>query len=258
MIDAHCHLYDPMLNDFNIDELIENGKKVNITNWIVCSTDLDSMNQALDFCNLHKECYLGAGYYPCDVKFLENEEILQKYLQFLDKNKKSIVVLGEIGLDYYWEKTVEERGIQKKWFIYQIELANKLNLPICIHCRDAIGDLLEILKNHYVKCGFYMHAYNASIEITKELIKLGGYFSIGGVVTYKNADNLRETLKIIPLDRLFIETDLPYLPPVPYRGKINIPEYMDKTLDKISEVKNIDKNELDAILTKNCRDFIKI
>ena len=103
-----------------------------------------------------------------------------------------------------------------------------------------------------------MHAYNASVEITKELIKLGGYFSIGGVVTYKNADNLRETLKIIPLDRLFIETDLPYLPPVPYRGKINIPEYMDKTLDKISEVKNIDKNELDAILTKNCRDFIKI
>lgn len=258
MFDAHCHLYDEMFKDLDINKILENARDNGVFAWMICSTDNESMKTALDFCMNHEGCYFGAGYYPCDVKYLEDPKVLNKYLKFLKVNRKHIKVLGEIGLDYYWEKDENLKELQRKWLIYQINLANELQLPICIHCRDAIGDLVQILKEHKPNYGFYMHAYNGSLEITRELLKLGSYFSIGGVVTYKNANNLRECVKEIPLNRLFIETDAPYLPPVPHRGELNLPEFIKLTLEKIAEIKEVSSDELDTILTRNCWDFFKI
>jgi TatD DNase family protein len=257
MFDAHCHLYDDGLIE-NIDEILENAKNAGVNYFLCATTDLDSMEKAKKLAIKYNNVFLGAGYYPCDVKYLENPEILAQYLGFIRSNKNLIKVIGEIGLDYYWEKDEKERVLQRKWFIYQIDLANENHLPICIHCRDAIGDLVKILKEHHPLFGFYLHAYNGSMETTKELYKLGAFFSVGGVLTYKNADNLREIVNYLPLERLFIETDAPYLPPVPHRGEKNLPQYIKITLEMLAKVKNMDEKTADEKLTENTVKFFHV
>lgn len=257
MIDAHAHLYDEKLI-IKSEQLLKEAKDAGVVGFVVPSTDYESMCQARLFCQKHESCRLIVGYYPCDVKKLEDNEELHRYLNFIETHKNEIIGIGEIGLDFYWEKTIEERKTQKKWFIYQIDLANKYNIPVCIHTRDAIQETYNILKEHPVNRGFYLHAFNASLEMTKLFIKLNAYFSIGGVVTYKNANLLRETIKILPLDRIFIETDCPYLPPVPFRGKINEPKYIKNTLSEISKTLGIDENKMDKITMENIKNFFHV
>ena len=257
MFDAHCHLYDDLLKD-KIETYLKEANDLGITYFLVPSTDNKSMEEAKEFISKHKGCFLGAGYYPCDVKYLENEDVLNQYLKFVEDNRNIIKVIGEIGLDYHYDNSEREKELQKKWLVFQIDLANKYDLPICIHSRDAIQDTLNILKEHKVNKGFYLHAFTASLEMMKEFLKIGAMFSIGGVITYKNAENLRQVVKEIPLENLLVETDSPYLPPVPYRGKINEPKYIIETLRKISEIKNIDIKKLDKIVTSNAIHFFHV
>ena len=175
---------------------------------------------------------------------------LWKFLRLF--NNEKVVCLGEIGLDYYWVKDLEERERQKEMFIYQLGLAKDKNLPTSIHIREATQDALDILKEH-AKTPFVLHCFNASEEILNEYLKLNCYFAIGGVVTFKNATNLQEVVKKIPLDRLLIETDAPYLSPVPYRGKLNEPKYIKETLQFIADLRGMSFEELDKITTENAK-----
>lgn len=190
--------------------------------------------------------------HPDECNF-ENVDIsfIKKYAE----NKK-VVAIGEIGLDYHYPETSKET--QKKFFIKQIQLANELSLPVVIHSRDADMDMLEILKQNKINKNFVMHCFSSSVEVAKEIIKLDGYISFSGTVTFKNAKKLVEAVKIVPEERLLVETDCPYLTPEPNRGKRNEPQNVWDTLRKISEIRNINVEKLAYITNKNTKTFYNI
>lgn len=249
MFDSHIHLNDNNLYK-NIDKYIFEACSEGVSNFLVIGYDLESSKKAIEIASNYECCYAAIGFHPCDVYKLENSEILQAFLDLFILFKDKVVCLGEIGLDYYWEKDECKRANQKKWFIYQLDIARKLNLPVSIHTREATNDTYEILKN-YDDLRIVLHCFNASKEMLNLYLKLNTYFSIGGVITFKNATNLNEVVKYIPLERLLIETDAPYLTPVPFRGKLNEPKYIKYTLEHLSKILKMDFIELDRITTDN-------
>lgn len=249
MFDTHIHLNDEKLLenlDFYIKEAQENGVK----EFLVVGYDYDSSLKAIEIANKYEFCYAAIGFHPCDVEKARGVRNLWRFLRLFKDPK--VVCLGEIGLDYYWVKEEDKREYQKEMFIYQLRLAKNKNLPTSIHVREATQDAYDILKK-YAETPFVLHCFNASEEMLELYLKLNCYFSIGGVVTFKNAANLQQIVKKIPLDRLLIETDAPYLAPVPYRGKINEPKYIKETLKFIAEIRGMDVEELDRITTENAR-----
>jgi TatD DNase family protein len=252
MFDTHIHLNDEKFLD-NLDFYIEEGIKNGVKNFLVVGFDYESSKKAIEIAQKYESCYAAIGFHPCDVGKIKDIRDLWKFLKLFDEEK--VVCMGEIGLDYYWVKDQKERDRQKEMFIYQLELAKIKNLPVSIHVRESTQDALNILKEH-AKTPFILHCFNASEEIFKEYLKLDCYFAIGGVVTFKNAANLQQIVKLIPLDRLLIETDAPYLSPVPYRGKLNEPKYIKETLKFIADLRGMSFEELDAITTANARKVL--
>jgi len=246
MIDIHCHLES---NDYdNIDEIINECKKNNVNKIIVSGYNLESSKEAVELANKYDMVYASVGFLP---EVLQDNYSLDE-LEKLLSNKK-VVAIGEIGLDYHWYKDNKEE--QKELFIKQIELANKYNLPIVIHCREAINDCYEVLKNTKFKNAI-MHCYSGSLEMARKFVELGVYISIGGVSTFKNAKNIVEVIKEIPLEYIVLETDSPYLTPEPHRGTKNFPYYVPIISEKIAQIKNIDKENVATITTDNaCRLF---
>ena len=175
------------------------------------------------------------------------DDLTDKIIEY-SKHKK-IVAIGEIGLDYYWDKSNVEA--QKEIFIKQIKLANNLNLPIAIHDRDAHKDTFDILKEYNKNSTVIMHCFSGSVELARECIKEGWYIALGGVVTFKNAVKTKEVAKEIPLEYLLLETDAPYLTPVPYRGEENQPAYVKYVAEEIAKIKEISVDEVDKITTEN-------
>ena len=194
------------------------------------------------------------GVSPNDLEDLDND-----YLVKLEEisNQKKVVAIGEIGLDYYWNKDNKEE--QKQIFIDQIQLANKLNLPIVVHTRDAIMDTIDILKNK-IQCKKrgVIHCCSFNIELVREMLKLDFYLSFGGPVTYKNSKNAKEIIQMIPLDRLLIETDSPYLSPEPFRGTRNDSRNIKYIAEKIAEFKNLSVEEIAKQTYKNAQKIFKI
>lgn len=243
MIDTHCHFekedYD------HIEEILIKCKDKGIDKIIVSGYDLESSKDAVMLANKYKEIYATVGFLP---EILEREESNNiEELERLIQNEK-VIGIGEIGLDYHWYK--DNKEAQKKLFILQIELAIKYNKPIVIHCREAIQDCYDIMKNYKDLRGT-MHCYSGSIEMAKEIIKLGFYISIGGVSTFKNSKTIKDVIKEIPLEYILLETDSPYLTPEPYRGKKNYPYYIDFIAKKISEIKNIDVEIVQKVTISN-------
>lgn len=253
MFDTHVHLNDETLY-LNIDKYIQEAQTNGVSNFLVVSWDLESSIKAIEISNKYECCHAAIGFHPCDARALENNDVLNKFLE-LFKTSSKIVAIGEIGLDYHWEKDENNKELQRKWFKYQLNLARKLNLPVSIHSREATQDTYDILKE-YKDIKIILHCYNESLEITKQYLKQNIYFAIGGVITFKNAKNLIDVVPQIPLDRLLIETDAPYLAPVPYRGKINEPKYIKETLLKISEILNIEFDKLDKFTSLNARKVL--
>ena len=260
LFDSHCHLYDEKYEG-RAEEIVKNAHDNGVMYMANIATDKETaelvIKQALDFDGV----YAVVGLYPefcngdeVDLDFVVEACSLHDDLTSSMHNK--IVAIGEIGLDYHGENVNKEN--QKKHFIEQIDLANKLDLPICIHNRDADMDMLEILKTHKVNNGFVMHCFSSSLEIAKEIIKLGGYISIAGPVTFKNARGLIDVAKFVPLDRLLIETDAPYLSPEPLRGRRNEPANVKCTAQKIADIKEMPLEELARITTENAKRFYKI
>ena len=250
LFDSHCHLYDDKYEG-NAEEIVKNAHDNNVLYMINIGTDKETselvVKQALTFDGV----YAVIGLYP---EFCNDDMVDFSFVEKLLCDK--VVAIGEIGLDYHGENVNREN--QKKHFIEQIDLANKLDLPVVIHSRDADMDMLEILKTHKINKGFVMHCFSSSLEIAKEIIKLGGYISIAGPVTFKNAHGLIDIVKYVPLDRLLIETDAPYLCPEPLRGRRNEPANVRFTAQKIADIKEMSLEEFAKATTQNAIDFYRI
>lgn len=255
IFDTHIHLNDEaLLND--IDNLIKNAQEKGVNKFLCVGFDINSSKKAIELANKYDCIYASVGIIPTEHKQYNESSI--KELEELLLTSDKIVAIGEIGLDYYWENEPAIKDKQKEMFIRHIELANKHNLPISIHCRDAIQDTFDVLKEYKVNNKGIMHCYSGSLESAKEFIKLGYKIAFGGTLTFKNSIKSKETIKGIPLTSIVFETDAPYLAPTPYRGKLNIPEYIYETVKYASNLLNIDINELENITYNNSLEILKI
>ena len=255
IFDTHIHLNDKKIYE-NLDFYIQDALNKGVKKFLCVGYDLESSKIAIEIANKYHEVYASIGIIPTEYKQY-NDDSINSLRKLMDKSNK-IVAIGEIGLDYYWEKEESVRILQKKIFIEQIELANELNLPISIHCRDAYKDTLDILKEHTcIKKGI-MHCFSGSLESAKEFIKLGYLIAFGGVLTFKNSIKTKEVLQNIDLKDVVFETDAPYLAPTPFRGKINIPSYIVETVKYASSLLNCPKETLEDITYKNSLRILNI
>lgn len=252
LFDSHCHLNE---DGINVKETIENAKERGIDAFLVVGWDIKSSKKAVELANEFDEVYAAVGIHPENYE-TENEESLRE-LETLAKSKK-VVAIGEIGLDYHWKNDEQTKKEQKEWFIKQIKLANKLNLPVSIHARDAINDVYQTIKENPINKGFVLHCYSGSYEMMERFKDLGAYFGFDGPITYKNSITPKECVKKCDIDKLLIETDSPYLPPVPYRGKRNQPAYIKEIFDEMVILRNENAEELSERLNDNFRKLFGI
>ncbi len=235
-----------MLKDNDIDLAISNARKAGIIT-IVPSTTVEDIFEVDKFIQKYDDIYGYVGVFPEEVKDFTDKTLSD--METLIKNNKKIIGIGEVGLDYYWDKSFKE--LQKEVFIKQIEFANQMNLPLNIHSREAHLDTLEILKKYNKNSTAILHCYSGSLEFAKECIKEGIYIALGGVVTFKNALKAKEVAANIPLEYLLLETDDPYLAPVPYRGKENQPLYVTYVAQAIADLRNTTVDEIAKSTTAN-------
>ncbi len=241
--DSHAHYNDERFIE-NRNELINYMYEHEITNIVCAGYNLKASQDAINLSEQFHHMYATCGISPNDLEQnVEND--LEKIKELAFMNKK-VVAIGEIGLDYYWNK--ENKELQKEIFKKQIDIANDLNLPIVIHTREAVMDTIQILKENEVKKKGIFHCCPLNQELIKEGLKLGFYISFSGNITFKNAKSA-ECIKLVPNDRILIETDSPYLSPEPHRGETNTSENVKFVAQKIAEVKNISIENV-ALMTK--------
>ena len=239
-LDSHCHINDESYLE-DLDEVLDRMLLNKVTKAMLVCVSLDDYKRTLNIKKEGIEFKKAIGVYPEYTDMLD--DTFNKYVSLME----NCDAVGEIGLDYHWYKDTKDKQIEL--FIRQIEIANKLNKPVIIHAREALGDTYKILKEH--RCKAVLHCYSGSYELAKEFIKLGYYISIGGPITFKNAKEPLEVAKNIPLDKLLIETDSPYLSPVPNRGKRNEPSNVVYTAKKIMEIRGIDEDSFLDQINKN-------
>ncbi|WP_255784618.1 TatD family hydrolase [Mediannikoviicoccus vaginalis] len=249
MIDSHAHL-DEERFDEDRDELIKSLKENAISYVINPSSDMDTSRRVVELSNKYDNIFAAVGIHPHDAEGFKEEDLDE--LRELSKDER-VVAIGEIGLDYYYDNS--PRDIQKEVFRKQLELSHELDLPVIIHTRDAMGDTYDILKEFEGRVRGVMHCYTGSIEMAEKFMKLGFYISIAGPVTFKNAVNVREMAKQIPLERLLIETDSPYLAPVPNRGKRNDPTNVRYVADMLANLKEI---QIDKIIEHSRENTVEL
>lgn len=238
--DTHCHLNSPQLYP-KIEEILQNCKEKGIDLLLVVGYDYQTSLLAAEIAEKYPFCYAAIGIHPTELNSLAGIDEDQFYTLL---NHPKVVALGEIGLDYYWVKDIDERNKQKEWFIKQIEIANRYNKPIIIHSRDAAQDTYEILKHHRPIKGGVMHCYSCSSEMLPLFLELGLFIGLDGPVTFLNATNPKEVARSVPLDRLLVETDSPYLAPHPYRGKENTPLNLPLIIEAIAKIKEINAEKI--------------
>ena len=246
MIDSHCHLdHEPLISD--LPNVIQRSKNIGIEKLLTISTSFESFKRIKDIINLDDIIYGTIGIHPHETEndIITSDEILKN----LNESPK-IIGIGETGLDFFYNNSDREKQINS--FKQHIEASIKSNVPIIIHSRDAEHETFEILneyKNKNLK--ILMHCFTGSLEFAIKLQSLNAFFSASGIITFKNALELQNTFKSLPLDKILIETDSPYLAPVPNRGKKNEPSFIDHTAKKLADIKKISKEELIKITTNN-------
>jgi len=246
LIDSHAHLDDRKFNN-DRDAAIAAIHAAGVTNVINIGADMRSSRESVKLAKAHDFLYAAVGVHPHYAAKMTEDDIVE--LKSLAENEK-VVAIGEIGLDYF--RNISPREVQQRWFRAQLQLASELNLPVIVHDRDAHQDCVDILKDENISNGV-MHCYSGSAEMAKELINMGFYISFSGVITYKNARSAVDALRSVPLERLLIETDCPYLSPEPYRGERNSSEYMPIIAKKAAEIKEISYEEICNITAENTR-----
>ncbi len=258
LFDSHAH-YDDEKFDQDREEIIQKIYDSGVEKFISAGYSLESSKRAIDLADKYEFIYTTVGISPNDVKQTLEETIedIKKLEDIITrKENDKIVGIGEIGLDYYWNK--ENKEIQKQAFIMQIELANRLNLPITIHTREAVSDTLEILKQHPVQQKGVFHCCPLNRELVKEALKLGFYISFAGPATFKNSKNVQEIVEMVPNDRMLIETDAPYLAPEPVRGTRNDSRNVRYIAEKIANIKSLSTEEIAEITYQNALRIFKI
>ncbi len=252
IFESHAH-YDSRKFDEDREELLNSMQENGIGTIINVGATWKSVTTGLELANQYPFVYAALGLHPDEVGDLNEErfEILKAECQ-----KEKVVAVGEIGLDYYWDN--ESHDIQKKWFIRQLELARELDLPVIIHSRDAAEDTLKIMKEHAKGMRGVIHCFSYSKEMAEEYVKLGFHIGVGGVVTFKNGKKLKEVVEAIPIERILLETDSPYLAPEPYRGKRNSSLYLPHIAQMIADLKGLTYDEVVAQTERNSRELFHI
>ena len=252
LIDTHCHLNDEALYK-DLDNVISRALQTGVEKMIVIGWDEESSKLAIKIAEQYPFIYACVGFHPENLENID-DEALNRVLKMSSHEK--VVGIGEIGLDYHWEKDPDKREIQKEFFVKQIEYANKVGLPISIHSREAFSDTLEILNKHKPLYGGVMHCYSGSADNIKDIINLGLYIGLDGPVTFKNAKTPKEVAEEIPLDKLVLETDSPYLSPHPLRGTVNEPANLILIADEIANIRGMSKKHLlEVVYDNSCRLF---
>ena len=248
IFDSHAHLDDAKFDDIR-DELIPAMSGCGVMGIITCGCDINSSKAALMLAEKYDFIYAAVGIHPQEISKGENADEIKALC-----SHKKCVAIGEIGLDYYWEKDKAEE--QKALFKKQIIIAKELDLPIIVHDRDAHEDTLNILKAYKPKG--VVHCFSGSVEMAKEILKLGMYIGIGGVITFKNAKKLPDVASIVPNDKLLIETDCPYLAPEPYRGRLCHSGYIPLTAAKLAEIRGVSAEDILKLTAKNAKTLFAI
>ncbi len=251
IFDTHAH-YDDEAFDEDREEVLKQIQEAGVIGVLNCACSRKSLTTTNDLTLKYDFIYGALGIHPSDA-YDYNEEIKAEIIEKVKANNK-ILAIGEIGLDYYWDEN-PDRETQKKVFREQMELAKELNLPVVIHDRDAHKDTLDIMKEYPSVKGI-VHCFSGSVEFAKECVKLGYYIGITGVVTFKNAKKIIEVVDAIPLDKLLVETDCPYMAPVPNRGKRNKSDYIEHIIEQIAEIKKIDAINANMELNDNFKRLI--
>ena len=255
IVDSHCHLDYPNLYD-ELDDVIKRAEYNQVKYLLTICTTLESFEKIKLIINKYKNIYGTFGIHPHETK--KFKEVDSKFILNLKKKNKKIIGIGETGLDFYYNYS--EKEIQKKSFIKHINAASELNIPIIVHSRDAENETYEILnsetKNSDLK--ILIHCFTGSKEFAKKLLDINCYISVSGIITFKNSIDLVDTVSSIPIEKLLVETDSPYLAPSPHRGKSNEPSYIIHTVEKLSQIKKISKENVITNTTNNFKKFFGI
>ena len=253
IFDTHAH-YDDERFDEDRDALLRSMKEAGIGNIVNIGANMASSQRSLDLAAEYDFMYAAVGVHPSDCAELDDEKI--EKLKEMSSFPKCVAI-GEIGLDYYWPEP--EHDLQKKWFKRQIALAREVELPIIVHSRDAAADTVDILKSENAgELGGVVHCFSYSKEVAEECVKMGFYIGIGGVLTFKNGRKMKEVAKAIPMERIILETDCPYLAPEPFRGKRNSSLYLPYVVGAMAQIKGISEEEVISITEANAREMYRL
>lgn len=248
IFESHAH-YDDDAFDQDRDQLLSTLKENGIGTVINVGASIESTKRAYELALKYDFIYAAVGVHPNETAELTEEHI--QWMKELSSHPK-VVAIGEIGLDYYWDEP--ERTIQKHWFSRQLQLAHEVKLPIIVHSREAAKDTLDMMKaEHAENLTGVIHCYSYSKESARDYLNMGYYFGIGGVVTFNNAKKLKEAVEYIPIENILLETDSPYLAPVPYRGKRNCSLYLPHIAQAIADLKQMDVEDVVRITTENSK-----
>ena len=250
IFETHAH-YEDVKFDSDREALLASLPKQNIEYVINVGSNLETTKRSIELAKQYDYIFAAVGVHPSDVEELDESsyDVLEKAAKF-----EKTVAIGEIGLDYYWDKEPAVQAKQREWFKRQMLLAKQHNLPVIIHSRDAAEDTMRVMKEVKAEeIPGVIHCYSYSVEMAKEFIKMGYYIGIGGVVTFKNAKKLKEVAAEIPLERILLETDCPYMAPEPHRGERNSSLYLPYVVEKLAEIRNISKEEIISTTNQNAR-----
>ncbi|MDO7485564.1 TatD family hydrolase [Peribacillus frigoritolerans] len=253
LFDTHVHVNAEQFNE-DLEDVIERAKEAGVNNMVVVGFDRPTIIRAMELIEAYDFMYAAVGWHPVDAIDMTEEDL--QWIEELSNHPK-VVAIGEMGLDYHWDKSPKD--VQMEVFRKQIRLAKKVGLPIIIHNREATADIVNILKEEEAsRVGGIMHCFSGSAETALECINMNFYISLGGPVTFKNAKKPKEVAAAVPLDRLLIETDCPYLAPHPYRGKRNEPSYVKLVAEQIAEIKQLTIEEVSQATTENAKKLFGI
>jgi len=248
LFDTHVHLNAQQFSE-DLNEVIDRARMEGVQYMVVVGFDRPTIIKAMELIEEYDFIYASIGWHPVDAIDMRDEDL--EWIEELARHPK-VVAIGEMGLDYYWDKSPKE--VQQEVFRKQIQLAKKVKLPIVIHNREATADIVTILKEESAaEVGGIMHCFSGSVEVAKECVEMNFYISLGGPVTFKNAKKPKEVAQEIPLNKLLIETDCPYLAPHPYRGKRNEPSYVKLVAEQIAELKGLSYEEVSQVTTENAK-----
>ncbi len=253
--DSHCHLDYPNLYN-QLDDVVRRAEYNQVKYLLTICTTLESFEKIKLIVNKYKNIYGTFGIHPHESKKYTN--IDSKFIFNLKNKYKKIIGIGETGLDFYYDHS--DKKTQKKSFVEHISAASQLNIPVIVHSRNAEADTYEIIKSEKKNCNLkvLIHCFTGSKDFAKKLIDMNCYISVSGIITFKNSTELADTASLIPIENLLVETDSPYLAPMPYRGKSNEPSYIVHTVEKLSQIKNVSKKYVMSNTTKNFKKLFEL